>query len=85
MRRQIESALRVVKATLDSYTQNVIRDDKAHGRELRIASVVAERRLQNTWWMRRRWITTTPWHLSQLDSKNTKHRRSVRKNMTSTT
>ena len=72
MRRQVESELRVVKATLDSYTQNVIRDFKAHEmevwkvnerivtttalRELRVASVVAERKLHITW---RRWITTT--------------------------
>ena len=58
MRRQAESALRVVKAALDSYTQDVIRDVKVHEmevrkvneriemtaalRELRVASVVAE-------------------------------------------
>ena len=58
MRRQAESALRVVKAALDSYTQDVTRDVKAQEmevwkvneriamttalRELRVASVVAE-------------------------------------------
>ena len=58
MRRQAESALWVAKAALDSYTQDVTRDAKAHGlkvrkaneriatttaqRELRVASVVAE-------------------------------------------
>ena len=68
MGRQAESALRVEKAALDSYTQDVTRDAKAHEmevrkaneriatttalRELRVASVVAERRLHNTWRMR---------------------------------
>ena len=58
MRRQAESALRVVKAALDSYTQDVTRDVKAHEMEvwkgneriamtaalceLRVTSVVAE-------------------------------------------
>ena len=44
-------------------------------RELRVASVVAERRLHNIWRMRRRRITTTPWHFSQSSSKNTTRRR----------
>ena len=58
IRRQAESALRVVKAALNSYTQDVTRDVKAHEmevwkaneriatttalRKLRVASVVAE-------------------------------------------
>ena len=93
--------MRVEQAALYLYTQDVTRDAKTHEmkvrkaneriatvtalRELRVAPVVAERRLRNTWRMRRRRISTTPWHLSQSCSKNTTRRRSVRKNMTSTT
>ena len=96
-----KAAMRVPQAALYIYAQDVIRDARAHEmevwkaneriatatvlRELRVASVVAERRLHNTWRMRRRRITTTPWHLSQSSSKNTTRRGSVRKNMTSTT
>ena len=96
-----KAAIRVAQAALYLHTQDVTRDAKTHEmevrkaneriatataqRELRVASVVAERRLRNTWRMRRRRITTTPWHISQSSSKNTTRRRSVRKNMTSTT
>ena len=96
-----KAAMRVEQTALYLCTQDVTRDASAREmevrkanerittatalRELRVASVVAERRIRNTWRMRRRRITTTPWHLSQSCSKNTTRRRSVRKNMTSTT
>ena len=96
-----KAAMRVAQAASYLYTQDATRDARAHEmevrkanermatattqRELRVASFVAERRLRNTWRMRRRRITTTPWHLSQSCSKNTTRRRFVKKNMTSTT
>ena len=51
MRRQAESALRVVKAALNSHTQDVTRDVKAHEMEVwkvnkRIAMTTAQRKLR---------------------------------------